>query len=89
MLAWVTARCSGLLHCKQPAHSPTTLQGLTSTDGRQRYCDPGVLRHVTTPVLGVTGDWDLFCPPPGGLRTVMAYGGEHRRFVFLGPAYGE
>jgi hypothetical protein len=68
--------------------SMNSRQGLTTVDGQFRYCDPKVLQHVTTPVLGVCGDWDLFCPAPGGLRTVQHYGGEHRRFVFLGPEYG-
>jgi len=67
--------------------SMNTPEGLTTANGL-RYCDPKALRHVHTPVLGVTGDWDLFCPAPGGLRTVQHFGGEHRRFVFLGPAYG-
>jgi hypothetical protein len=64
-------------------------EGLTTVDGQFRYCDPKVLQHVTTPVLGICGDWDLFCPAPGGLRTVQHFGGQHRRFVFLGPSYGE
>ncbi|KIY96036.1 lipase [Monoraphidium neglectum] len=62
--------------------------GLTTADGRMQYCDPKVLRHVTTPVLGVTGDWDLFCPPAGGLKTVQQFGGDARRFIFVGPGYG-
>ncbi|GBF90704.1 alpha beta hydrolase [Raphidocelis subcapitata] len=69
-------------------NSMNSPQGLTSADGSFRYCEPKALRHARTPVLGITGDWDLFCPPPGGLRTVQQFGGEHRRFVFLGPAYG-
>ncbi|GBF95977.1 alpha beta hydrolase [Raphidocelis subcapitata] len=68
--------------------SMNTAEGLTTVDGQFRYCDPKVLQHVTTPVLGICGDWDLFCPAPGGLRTVQHYGGAHRRFVFLGPSYG-
>ena len=62
--------------------------GLSTVDGAFRYCDPKVLRHVGTPVLGISGDWDLFCPAPGGLRTVQQFGGAHRQFIFLGPAYG-
>lgn len=47
-----------------------------------------VLQTVCTPVLGISGDWDLFCPAPGGLRTVQHFGGGCRRFVFVGPAFG-
>lgn len=63
--------------------------GITSSDGTWNYADPKALAHATTtPVFGVNGDRDLFCPPAGGLKTINMFGGPHRRFLFLGPSYG-
>jgi len=43
--------------------------GITSSDGTWNYADPKALAHATTtPVFGVNGDRDLFCPPAGGAR---------------------
>jgi hypothetical protein len=77
--------------------SIVTPSGLATADRRMLYCDPAVLRCLPTPVLGLTGDWDLFCPAAGGLKTVQAFGsgggaggggGGTRRFVELGPKHG-
>eukprot|EP00877_Chromochloris_zofingiensis_P013644 jgi/Chrzof1/8533/Cz03g14190.t1 len=68
--------------------SLNTPQGLTSSDGTFRYADPQALQHVDVPVLGMNGDWDLFCPPAGGLKTVRLFGSTCKRFIFLGPQYG-
>jgi len=40
--------------------------GISSSDDTWNYADPKVLSHDTRPVLGVNGDWDLFCPAAGG-----------------------
>ncbi|KAI8462885.1 MAG: Alpha/Beta hydrolase protein [Monoraphidium minutum] len=62
--------------------------GIASSDGAWNYADPKVLAHVSTPVMAINGDRDLFCPAAGGLKTVNLFGGPHRRFLFLGPDYG-
>ncbi|KIZ00102.1 hypothetical protein MNEG_7862 [Monoraphidium neglectum] len=53
-----------------------------------QYADPKALAHVTTPVFAINGDKDLFCPAAGAFKTINLFGGPHRRFLFLGPAYG-
>ncbi|GBF87341.1 alpha beta hydrolase [Raphidocelis subcapitata] len=62
--------------------------GISSSDGSFNYADPKALAHVSTPVFGINGARDLFCPAAGGLKTISMFKGPHRRFLFLGPAYG-
>jgi pimeloyl-ACP methyl ester carboxylesterase len=68
--------------------SLNTPQGITATDGKFRYADPEALSQCTTPIMGLTGDWDLFCPAAGGYKTINAFGSAAKKFVFLGPGYG-
>lgn len=73
---------------KQFMGSLNTETGISSSDGARRFADPSALAEVQTPILAINGDWDLFCPAAGGLKTVQMYGSQSKRFVFMGPQYG-
>lgn len=63
-------------------------QGLKNVRGNFMYADPAVLGSLKIPVLAVNGDWDLFCPPAGGLKTLTLFGSAHKKFICFGPAAG-
>lgn len=45
--------------------------GISSTDGSWNYADPKALAHARTPIFGINGDRDLFCPAAGGAHVVQ------------------
>ncbi|GBF91868.1 hypothetical protein Rsub_04973 [Raphidocelis subcapitata] len=77
---------------------PTTLTGqfLDSHDGPDgltnvrhtfKYADPEVLADTAVPVLAINGDWDLFCPAPGGKKTADLFGGP-KKALCIGTKHG-
>jgi hypothetical protein len=68
--------------------SLNTPDGLSAIDNSFKYANPDVLKDVDVPVLGLSGNWDMFCPAAGGRRTVAMFGGSSKQHVCFGPWWG-
>lgn len=68
--------------------SLNTPDGLSATDNSFKYANPEVLERVDVPVLGLSGNWDMFCPAAGGRRTVAMFGSSSKQHVCFGPWWG-